>query len=255
MAVYDDRSERNWPLPHRENRLVDDVERIRDAFIAADDELTAADEKIARKAEVICLNNFIISNDGWQLDEGGLTGYNYFLNIENDLFNADMIPFLNIDPLSFQIAIDAGLSSIVGVYDKYMTVRASKIPADRIKAALLLVNDGEIEEKPFHYSDLATEADIDDVLSKQYDDDDISSTGVASDEDLSDIIVNMYDDDDEGETGEVADAEDISGIIENMYNGEDTSSSSSSSGSSSSSDPTIASQEDIDDVLGNQYDD
>lgn len=38
--MHDEKTKRGWPLPHRENLLADDVERIRNAFIAIDAEFS-----------------------------------------------------------------------------------------------------------------------------------------------------------------------------------------------------------------------
>ena len=41
MAKYNDKTARGWPLPHRENRLYDDVERLRETLNLVDTALTA----------------------------------------------------------------------------------------------------------------------------------------------------------------------------------------------------------------------
>lgn len=45
MAVkYDDRTARGWPLPHRENRLYDDVERLREALGLIDEAISGVED-------------------------------------------------------------------------------------------------------------------------------------------------------------------------------------------------------------------
>ena len=44
-AKYDDRTARGWPLPNQDNRLYDDVERLRDALTLIDAIITAIEGK------------------------------------------------------------------------------------------------------------------------------------------------------------------------------------------------------------------
>jgi hypothetical protein len=41
--MIDNRTERNYPLPHPENIAYQDVQRIRDAFVAVDTDITAVE--------------------------------------------------------------------------------------------------------------------------------------------------------------------------------------------------------------------
>jgi hypothetical protein len=50
MAIVDDRTSRNYPLPHASNKLPEDVERLREAFTAIDTDMAAALLQIAGKA-------------------------------------------------------------------------------------------------------------------------------------------------------------------------------------------------------------
>ena len=52
--MHDSRTENySWPLPHRENILLDDVERIKNAFVAIDSELASLQASIDEKITAI----------------------------------------------------------------------------------------------------------------------------------------------------------------------------------------------------------
>lgn len=51
-VIHDDRTARDWPLPHADNYLEDDVDRLRGAIGAADAELTEIDDRKADEQSV-----------------------------------------------------------------------------------------------------------------------------------------------------------------------------------------------------------
>lgn len=45
MPKYDERTSQGWPLPHKANKLIDDVERLRQALQAINAEFSELEER------------------------------------------------------------------------------------------------------------------------------------------------------------------------------------------------------------------
>ena len=126
------------------------------------------DQKISKKAEAIILN-ITIPNEGWVKDESDETGWSYYLDIDNALFDKDMSPQLSVKMQSLKTAIEAGICPAVMIYDGKLRIYSAAVPADSMSASLLLVTAENIDFTP--EDDTASQDDIDGVIIDQYPDD------------------------------------------------------------------------------------
>lgn len=119
------------------------------------------------KASCVIINLIIPASD-WVRDDTDVTGWPYYLDIANSIFDKDMSPHLSIKPESLRTAIDAGFCPALSIFDGELRVYSANIPAEDLRASLMLITAESVD---IDGSDTASQEDVDGIIDNMYPDD------------------------------------------------------------------------------------
>lgn len=119
------------------------------------------------KASCVIINLVIPASD-WVRDDTDVTGWPYYLDIANSIFDKDMSPHLSIKPESLRTAINAGFCPAMSIFDGELRVYSANIPAEDLRASLMLITAESVD---IDGSDTASPEDIDGIVDNMYPDD------------------------------------------------------------------------------------